>query len=71
MARLRESLGDDALIEPFVDTREFHVAVWGNDAPEALPPVEIDFSGLPDARDRVYTGAWKSDLTSRGYRASG
>jgi D-alanine-D-alanine ligase len=66
VAWLREVHGDDALVEPFLDTREFHVAVWGN---EALPPVEIDFSSLADARDRLYTVAWKSDFTSRGYQS--
>jgi len=66
---LRERHDDDALVEPFLDAREFHVAVWGNDAPEALPPAEIDFSRLPDARDRLYTEAWKGDLTSPGYES--
>jgi D-alanine-D-alanine ligase len=69
VAWLRERHGDDALVEPFVDTREFHVAVWGNDAPEALPPAEIDFSRIADARDRLYTAAWKGDLTSCGYQS--
>jgi D-alanine-D-alanine ligase len=69
VAWLRERHGDDAVVEPFLDAREFHVAVWGNGAPEALPPAEIDFSGLSDARDRLYTEAWKDDLTSRGARS--
>ena len=67
MIYLRQNHGDDALVEPFLDTREFQVAVWGNDAPEALPPAEIDYSRFPDARDRLYTEAWKTDRTSRGY----
>jgi D-alanine-D-alanine ligase len=67
VAWLRETHRDAALVEPFLDAREFHVAVWGNDEPEALPPVEIDFSGFSDARDRIYTEAWKGDLHSRGY----
>jgi D-alanine-D-alanine ligase len=69
VAWLREDVGDDALVEPFLDAREFHVAVWGNDAPEALPPVEIDFSRLPDARDRLYTWEWKNDPTSHVARS--
>ena len=66
---LRETHGDDALIEPFLDTREFQVAVWGNDAPEALPPAELVYSAFTDVRDRLYTEAWKSDPTSLGYEA--
>jgi len=66
---LRERHRDDALVEPFLDPREFHVAVWGNEVPEALPPVEIDFSRLPDPRDRLYTEEWKGDLASRGNKS--
>jgi D-alanine-D-alanine ligase len=48
--------------------REFHVAVWGNDPPEAMPTVELDYSMFPDRRDRLYTLAWKFDLHSKGYQ---
>jgi D-alanine-D-alanine ligase len=65
---VRTELGDDSLVEPFLDTREFHVAVWGNAEPQALPPVELDFSGFSDPRDRLYTYEWKFDQTSRGFK---
>jgi D-alanine-D-alanine ligase len=65
---LRAEFADDALVEPFLDTREFHVAVWGNDQPEALSPVELDYSIFSDIRDRLYTYEWKFDQSSRGYR---
>jgi len=65
---LRQVLGDDALVEPFLDSREFQVAVWGNDAPEALPPAEIDYSVFAEQRDRLYTEAWKTDHASAGYQ---
>jgi D-alanine-D-alanine ligase len=64
---LREAYDDDALVEPFLEAREFHVAVWGNADPQALPPVEFDFSMFDDARDRIYTYDWKFDRSSRGY----
>jgi D-alanine-D-alanine ligase len=67
VVHLRQIYSDDALVEPFLDTREFQVAVWGNDAPEALPPAEIVYSMFTDVRDRLYTEEWKSDPTSRGY----
>ena len=65
---LRDAYGDDALVEPFLDTREFQVAVWGNGAPEALPPMEFDYSIFSDRRDRLYTYDWKFDHHSRGYK---
>jgi D-alanine-D-alanine ligase len=67
VVHLRETYQDDALVEPFLEAREFHVAVWGNDDPQALPPVEFDFSVFDDVRDRIYTYDWKFDRSSRGY----
>lgn len=64
---LRRHHGDDALVEPFLDTREFQVAVWGNDAPEALPPAEIVYSMFSEVRDRLYTEEWKTVRGSAGY----
>jgi D-alanine-D-alanine ligase len=65
---LRRALDDAALVEPFLDTREFQVAVWGNRRPEALPPSEILFSSFDDFRDRLHTNQWKIERESRGYR---
>ena len=68
IAYLRDTLADDALVEPFLDTREFQVAVWGNGTPEALPPSEIIFSGFSEMQDRMHTQQWKIDRDSRGYK---
>lgn len=65
---LREELDDIALVEPFLDTREFQVAVWGNGHPEALPPSEIVFSTFTEMCDRMHTQQWKIDRESRGYK---
>ncbi len=64
---LRGHLNDDSLVEPFLDSREFHVAVWGNQQPEALPPLEMDYSAFADMHDRLYTYEWKFDRHSRGF----
>ena len=64
---MREQFADDSLVEPFLDTREFHVAVWGNATPEALPPSEISYATFPEMCDRLYTRAWKFERESRGY----
>jgi len=68
IAYVREHYHDDSLVEPFLNAREFHVAVWGNGQPEALPPVEFDFSMFSDVRDQIYTYDWKFDRSSRGYK---
>jgi D-alanine-D-alanine ligase len=44
-----------ALVEDFIDGREFHVSFWGDDKIEMLPPAEIDFSLMSDMRDRLLT----------------
>ena len=68
IAHLRRTYNDEALVEPFLDTREFQMAVWGNDRPEALPPSEVVFSTFTDFRDRLHTQDWKVNRESRGYR---
>jgi len=68
---LRDALHDQALVEPFLDSREFHVAVWGNDVIEVLPLVEYDFAKLSDPRERLYTYEAKFDRSSRAYKEIG
>lgn len=49
------------LVEEFVEGRELHVAVLGNDPPEVLPILEYDFSSLPPEFPRIisYTAKWE------------
>jgi len=44
-----------ALVEDFIDGREFHVSLWGNGHIEMLPPAEMDFSLFKDIQDRLCT----------------
>jgi D-alanine-D-alanine ligase len=44
-----------ALVEEFIDGREFHVGVVGNGNLHMLPPAEIDFSMFDDIHDRLCT----------------
>lgn len=44
-----------ALIEDFIDGREFHVAVWGNQNLTVLPAAEMDFSCFGSINDRLCT----------------
>lgn len=46
---------DAALAEEYVEGREFYVGVIGrNGEAQALPPVEVDFSGFPEGALKVY-----------------
>lgn len=48
------------LVEEFIEGRELHVSVLGNDPPEVLPIIEYDFSELPsDYPDIIsYDAKW-------------
>ena len=50
---LVDDVGSPALVEDFIDGREFHVSLWGNGRVEMLPPAEMDFSALNDVHDRL------------------
>src|SRR6185503_73537 len=54
VAAIHAECDDDALAEEFIEGREFYVGVIGNGDPLALPPIEVDFSGLPEDAPRVY-----------------
>jgi D-alanine-D-alanine ligase len=48
------------LVEEFIEGRELHVGILGNDPPEVLPAVEFDFSDLPEDYPRIisYQAKW-------------
>ena len=50
---IHEKIGDSALVEEYIEGREFYVGVLGNREPIAFPPVEMDFSGLPEGLPRI------------------
>ena len=52
---IRDAFSQPALVEDFIDGREFHVTLWGNGRIEMLPPAEMDFSAFDDVRDRLCT----------------
>jgi D-alanine-D-alanine ligase len=49
-----------ALVEEYVDGREFNVAMLGHPTPRVLPLSEIDFNGLPAGAPRIvsYDAKW-------------
>lgn len=62
-----ETFGQPALIEEFIDGREFHITVLGNSNIFALPTAEMDFSAFDDVKDRLCTFESKFDLHSKPY----
>jgi D-alanine-D-alanine ligase len=52
--RICESYGGKAMVEDFLEGREFNATVFGNDVLTVLPPSEIVFS-LPEGMPRVLT----------------
>jgi D-alanine-D-alanine ligase len=59
-----------ALVEEFIDGREFHVGVIGNGKLQMLPPAEIDFSVFDDIHDRLCTYEANFVPTSLAYQST-
>ena len=63
-----EELKQPAIVEDFIDGREFHVGVIGNGRVHVLPPAEIDYSPFDDIHDRLCTYQANFDTTSIAYQ---
>jgi D-alanine-D-alanine ligase len=57
-----------AIVEDFIDGREFHVGVFGNGTLRVLPPGEIEYGGFHDIHDRLCTYESNVDKSSLAYR---
>jgi D-alanine-D-alanine ligase len=62
-----------ALVEQFIEGREFYVGVLGNAHPQALPIVELDFSAFPPDRPRIasWEAKWGEDGAGSGAEFAG
>ncbi|HKA89688.1 MAG TPA: hypothetical protein VKE22_18620 [Haliangiales bacterium] len=67
---IHDDHGDSALAEEYIEGREFFVGVLGNGAPVALPPVEVDFSALPQGKPHVLDAKAKWDEKSAEFRGT-
>lgn len=70
VATIHEELNDSALAEEYIEGREFYVGVLGNQDPIALPPIELDFSGLPEGALHVLDSKAKWDENSPEYKGT-
>ncbi len=59
-----------ALAEEYIEGREFYVGVLGNHEPQALPPIEMDFSAMPEGMARVLDSKAKWSQRSAEYKGS-
>jgi D-alanine-D-alanine ligase len=72
VAHIHRKIKDSALVEEYIEGREFYVGVLGNQNPTALPPIEIDFSGLPPGVPRImdHRAKWvRSSVEYKGTKA--
>lgn len=61
------------LVEQFVEGREFYVGVLGNANAQALPVIELDFTGFPEGVPRIASWAakWGEDGEGSGAEYAG
>lgn len=59
MSSLQTEYKSAVLAEQFIDGREFYVGVLGNSSPEALPVIELDFTGFPADKPKIASWAAK------------
>jgi D-alanine-D-alanine ligase len=50
---IQEKFDCATLMEEYIEGREIYVGVLGNDKPQALPPIELDLSKLPEGMPRI------------------
>lgn len=75
--QLKEEVGhivnfykQEALVEEFIDGREFTVSLIGNKRPIALPVAEIDFTGMPEHLPKIVSYRAKWIKQSMAYKHS-
>ncbi len=67
---VHKTFGETALVEEYIEGREFYVGVLGNQQVTALPPLEMDFSGLETGSVPVMDSKAKFDEQSPRYHGT-
>jgi D-alanine-D-alanine ligase len=70
---LQSAFQQPVLVEEFVEGREFYVGVLGNVNAQALPAIELDFSGFPAGVPRIasWEAKWGEDGAGAGAEYAG
>ena len=68
LSHVLETYQQPALVEDFIDGREFRASLWGNRSPSLLPIAEMSFAAFPDVRERLCTYESKFDPASLHYQ---
>jgi len=73
IAEMQTEFQQPALVEEFIDGREFYVGVLGNVNVKALPVIEMDFSGFPADRPKIasWEAKWGDDGDEKGAEFAG
>jgi D-alanine-D-alanine ligase len=66
---IQNQLKVPALVEEYTEGREFYIGILGNEAPEILPVMELDFSKLPGKYPHIFGHEAKTDVASPQYGA--
>nr|MBA3660067.1 ATP-grasp domain-containing protein [Gemmatimonadales bacterium] len=70
VAAIQKECDDASLAEEYIEGREFYVGVLGNGRPQALPPVEVDFTGFPEGVPKIVDSKAKWDEQSDEYKGT-
>ncbi len=67
---IHDVYAQEALVEEYLDGREFNVSIIGEEKPDVLAISEIDFSGLPEDEPKIVSYRAKWDEESLLYNAT-
>jgi D-alanine-D-alanine ligase len=69
--KIHKECHDDALAEEYIEGRELFVGILGNHREAtAFPPVEIDYSGMPEGKPHILDAKAKWDTKSPEYKGT-
>jgi D-alanine-D-alanine ligase len=64
ISSLQQEYRSPVLAEEFIDGREFYVGVLGNADAQALPVMELDFTGYPEGKPKI--ASWEAKWGDEG-----
>jgi len=67
---IHRKIHDSALVEEYIEGREFYVGVLGNQNAVALPVIEMDFSAMPDGSPHILDARAKWSERSAEFKGS-